>query len=144
MYGEVIIDGKKYIERLQVFPFQLIVTVGLSLVQNLRLTLPGVAPFVAKYLTRETIAAGVPAVRRFKFKFGITDGGINYTSAGVGGINDRVLDSLIFGSGQFPYVVAPNILISPSGSFTYEVEDLSNNVPYTIEMALHGSFLIPA
>lgn len=143
-YGIVTIDGIDYIERPQIFPDQLDVTVGNAITANQRVIMPGVAMFILKALTRESIAAGAIVQRRFRFRFGNTDGGIWYQYAGVGGVNDRVVDTLIFGSGQFPYPIVPHIPYATSANITYEVEDISNNVPYTIHFAFHGSYLIPA
>ncbi len=143
--GRVTINGKEYIERVQVFPVEIQVTVGLSVQTQLRVSMPGVANFLLKGLTRETMAANVPAVRRFRFRFGNSDGMTWYTAGGIGGTTDRVLDSLIFGTGQFPYVLTPSIFYSANASFIFEVEDLAGaaGVPYTIFMALHGSYLLP-
>lgn len=143
MFGMIEIDGVKYIERTQVFPVDINITVNNQVLTSQRLVLPGVAPFVLKKLTRETLAAGVIAARRFKFKFGNTDGGVWYSAAGTGGANDRVVDTLIFGSGQFPYRLVPPVFYSSSANITYEIEDLSANVPYTISLAFHGAYLIP-
>lgn len=144
MFGAIEIDGVRYIERVQSFPVDVNVTVGLSVLLNQRVVLPGVAPFLLKSLTRETIAANVIAARRFRFKFGNTDGGVYYTAAGVGGANDRVVDTLIFGNGQFPYLLVPPVFYSSSANILFEFEDLSNVVPYTTHITFHGSYLIPA
>ena len=142
-YGLVNIDGKNYIERVQVFPLEVPVTVNLSVQSNLRVVLPGVAPFLLKGLTRDTVVAGAPAVRRFKFRLGNTDGAVWYVAGGVGGTTDRVIDPLIFGTAQFPFALVPPIMYGASSSILVEVEDVSNNQPYTIFMGFHGSYLIP-
>ena len=143
MFGRVEIDGVEYIERVQSFPVDVAMTVGLATLLNQRVVLPGVAPFLLKSLTRETIAATVIAARRFRFKFGNTDGGIYYSSAGLGGANDRVVDTLIFGNGQFPYFLVPPVFYTPSANIIFEFEDLSNTVPYVTHITFHGSYLIP-
>jgi hypothetical protein len=144
MFGVIEINGQKYVERVQLFPFRVAVTVGLSILQNQRLVFPGVAPFLLKALTREVVdGAGAPAIRRFKFKFGNSDGQIYYSAAGTGQTNDRVIDTSIFGTGQFPYYFIPGIFYSMNGNFLYEVEDVSNTVPYSIDVTLHGSYLMP-
>jgi hypothetical protein len=140
--GRVTINGKDYIERLQVFPMEVPITVGLS-INLVRLAFPGVANFLLKALTREVIAAAVPAVRRFRFRFGNSDGAIWYSAAGVGGATDRVMDNLIFGTGQFPYPVIPSIFYSSNATMPIEIEDVSGVVPYTIILAFHGSYLLP-
>jgi len=144
MYGMIEINGKKYVERVQNFPFTVNVTVGLAVMLNQRLVLPGVANFLLKALSRDTLsAAGAPVVRRFKFKFGNSDGGIYYSAAGVGGVNDRVVDTSIFGTGQFPYYFIPGIFYGMNSNIMFEIEDLSNTVPYLIEGTFHGSYLMP-
>ena len=97
MFGVIEIDGVKYIERVQIFPAQQLVNADDQIIANQRVVLPGVAPFLLKGLTRNIIAAGVDqtAAFRFRFKFGNTDGGIFYSQAGVGGVSDRVVDTLI-------------------------------------------------
>jgi hypothetical protein len=141
-YGTVQIGGKTYIEREQNFPLIVQVTVNLS-IQRATLPLPGTADFWLKTLTRETVVAGASAARRFAFKLGNSDGSTWYSSAGLGGNTDRVLDTLMFGSGQFPFVLNPYIYYSASASIPMEVEDISNSVPYTIYFNFRGSFLIP-
>jgi hypothetical protein len=145
MYGTVTINGKQYIEREQSFPLEVPVTVGLSL-QRISLVLPGTAEFWLKALTRETIAAGVSAARRFRFRFGNSDGNTWYQSGGSGGTTDRVIDTLLFGSGQFPFIVCPYIYYAASGSIPMEIEDLAGAalVPYTIFFNFRGSYLLPA
>lgn len=143
MYGVVEINGKKYIERPQEFVFSTTFTVALSTQLNQNLVLPGVADFWLKELKRQVIAAGAPATNNFKFRLGNTDGGIWYVSAGNGGTNDRVVDTLFFGTGQFPKVFTPPILYSASASIKMEFEDISNAVPYTINISFGGSYLFP-
>ncbi len=143
MYGILEIGGKKYIERAQIFTAQQLINVNLQVVPNLRLVLPGVANFLLKGLTRTTVVAGAAAARLFRFKLGNTDGANWYMSAGLGGANDRILDPLCFGDAQFPFPIIPGILYGASSSILYEVEDVSNNQPYTIFFAFHGSYLVP-
>jgi hypothetical protein len=142
-YGTVQIDGKTYIEREQSFPLEVAVTVNLS-VQKVSLVLPGTANFWLKCLTRETIVGGASAARRFKFRLGNSDGSTWYQSGGNGGTTDRVIDTLLFGSGQFPFVLCPYIFYGSSSSIPMEIEDISNNQPYTIFFNFRGSYLIPA
>lgn len=144
-FGRVTINGKDYIERVQSFPVELTVTVALSVITQQRVALPGVANFLLKALARETVIAGVPTVRRFRFKLGNSDGSTWYSAAGNGGTTDRVLDSLIFGSGQFPYALTPPIFYSANSSINFEVEDVGGvaGVPYTIFMHFIGSYLLP-
>jgi hypothetical protein len=141
-YGVVNIGGKNFIEREQSFPLQVAVTVNLS-VQKVSLVLPGTADFWLKCLTRETVVAGASAARRFLFRLGNSDGGTWYQSGGNGGTTDRVIDTLLFGSGQFPFVLNPYIYYGASSSIPMEIEDISNNQPYTIYFSFRGSYLIP-
>lgn len=140
-YGMVTINGQNYIEREQTFPLEVAVT-ALQVIKT-SLVLPGTADFWLKCLTRETVAAGASAAKRFKFRLGNSDGSTWYQSGGTGGTTDRVIDTLLFGSGQFPFVVTPYIFYAASGSIPMEIEDISNSA-YTIYFAFRGSYLIPA
>lgn len=139
----VTIDGKNYVERYIEMPFEVTMDVANGVKLNQRLVMPGIAPFYLKALKRVSIAAGVDVTtaRRFKWKFGNSDGGLWYMQAGQGGINDRVVDALVFGSGQFPKVVDPFILYQSTAVIPMEFEDLSGTVPYTIFVSFEGSFL---
>jgi hypothetical protein len=141
-YGTVVINGQTYIEREQTFPLEVTVSVGLS-VQRISLALPGTADFWLKCLTRETVLSGASTPYRFKFRLGNSDGGTWYQSGGNGGTTDRVIDTLLFGSGQFPFVLCPYIMYSANASILCEVEDISNNPPYTIYFAFRGAYLLP-
>ncbi len=101
-----------------------------------RIVLDGEADFLWKLNTRSATGA-------FRIRFGISDSGIWFSSAGnvQGGGNDRVLDSLIFGNGQFPFPVVPHIWIPRSGSLIMDLQDISGN-SNTIEFAFHGSKLV--
>ena len=140
----VTINGKSYIERPQFFPLDVAVTANGIYLQNQRLNLPGLAPFRLKALTRETTANGVSTSNRFKFKLGNTEGGVWYCGAGIGGTNDLVVDTLLFGNGQFPFPVIPSIIYESSSSIMFEVQDISNASPYTISFCFEGTYLFPA
>lgn len=148
MYGVVTIDGKNYLERWQVLPFeQRIITNG-QVVNPLKVSLPGAYDFRLKAITRDEVitATGAPVSNRFKVRFGNTDGAIWYSQGGVGGTTDRVLDTLICGSAAFPYVVIPELYYSKNSAIMMEIEDVSLAAtanPYTIYFAFHGSYLIP-
>ena len=141
-YGTVQIGGKTYIEREQTFPLIVPVTVNLS-IQRIVVALPGTADFLLKCLMRETIVAGASAARRFSVRLGNSDGSTWYSSGGNGGNTDRVIDTLMFGSGQFPFVLNPYIYYSASASIQIEVEDLSSLQPYSIYFGFRGSYIIP-
>jgi hypothetical protein len=141
-FGTITINGQQYVERLQVFNFQIAVASnGQQITQYL--TLPGVADFLLKGLTRDTVTSGASTNTRFLFKLGNSDGSIWYMAGGVGGTTDLVLDSLIFGNGQFPYPVIPGIFYSASASIQMQFQDVSNAAPYTIYGAFHGTYLLP-
>lgn len=142
-YGVVTIDGQQYIERSQIFPLDLNITANAQILTQQRVTLPGVANFLLKGLTREITASGVSATRRFKFRLGNSDGTTWYFAGGIGGNTERVVDTLCFGTGQFPYVLVPPIPYSAGASIMFEVEDISLASPYMISFAFHGSYLIP-
>ena len=145
-YGTVQIGGQTFIEREQTFPLIYNMTVGLSN-NRVTLVLPGTADFWLKCLTRETtaISAGVEAsaARRFAFRLGNSDGSTWYQSGGAGGTTDNVIDTLLFGSGQFPFVLNPYIYYGASSTIQMYIQDISNNVPYNIYFAFRGSYLIP-
>ena len=143
MYGLVEIDGQKYVERFIAIPQDVTISQGLIVMMNQRIVLPGIAPFLLKGWGRSVIAAAAPATNAFRFKFGNSDGGTWYTTAGVGGLNDRVMDTLIFGTGQFPFPVIPHIWYGANSAITYEIEDISNAPTYIIHMVAYGSFLLP-
>lgn len=139
----ITIGGVKYIPRKQTFPAEVTVSVANSIQSQLRLVIPGTYNFILKGLMRDTVAAGASVSRRFKFKFGNTDGATWYSQGGVGGTTDRVLDNLIFGNAQFPGVVIPGIYYDKNAAIMYEVEDISATVPYTIYLGFEGIYLIP-
>lgn len=143
MFGIVNIGGRKYVERPQVFPAQQAVAVANAIIPNLTVVLPGVAKFMLKGLARDSVAAGAVVARPFLFRFGNTDGGLWYASAGLGGASNMVLDTLIFGSAQFPFPLVPHILYEPSANINFEMQDQSANVPYLVHFAFYGSYLIP-
>jgi hypothetical protein len=142
MYGLVNINGQNYVERSQDFPLEVTVSTNLGITTG-SLVLPGVANFWLKALTRDVIVAGASSARRFRFRLFNSDGSTWYSAAGVGGTTNRVIDSCYFGNGQFPRVLIPHIFFSSSASIGWEVEDVSNNQPYTIFISFVGSYLIP-
>lgn len=144
-YGVVTLDGIQYAERPQVFPLEVNITQPFQVLTNQRLTMPGVANFLLKGLTRMILQNGqsASAAIRFRYRMNNTEGSTWFFSGGLGLINDRVFDQLCFGSGQFPYPLIPPVPIHASGSLVYEIEDVTGIVPYTICMAFHGVYLIP-
>ena len=142
-YGVVTIDGQQYVERAQIFPLDLDITTNYQILTQQRVTLPGVANFLLKGLTRETTVNGVSTAIRFKFRFGNSDGATWYISGGVASTTERALDTLCFGSGMFPYPIIPPVPYSAGANIIFEVEDISGLAPYTINFAFHGAYLIP-
>lgn len=159
-FGLITLDGVDYIERPQVFCLEVYIAERYQTYTNLRLTLPGVADFLLKGLTRDTlIPPGIPDPthpqnqdRRFRFRVLNGEGSTWFFSGGLGLFDDRVIDTLCFGSAQFPYPLIPAVPVHASGSLIFEIEDLgvfggSNDpdyYPYTIYLAFHGTYLIPA
>lgn len=141
-YGTVQIGNQTFLEREQTFPLEVAVTVNSS-ITRVPIQLPGIADFWLKAMMRDTLVSGASSARRFKFRLGNTDGATWYQAGGVGGTTDRVIDSLLFGTGQFPFVLNPYIYYSASASILCEIEDLSANAPYTIYFAFRGAYLIP-
>lgn len=142
-YGVVTIDGQQYIERAQIFPLDFQVTSNFQVQTQQRVTLPGVANFLLKGLTREVTVNGISSARRFKFRLGNSDGLTWYISGGIGATTERAVDTLCFGTGQFPYVLIPAIPFSAGANIQFEIEDISGQAPYTINLAFHGAYLIP-
>ena len=142
-YGIVEIDGQQYVERAQVFPADINITTNFQVLTQQRITLPGVANFLLKGLTRETTQNGASFSLRFKFRLGSSDGQTWYISGGVGSTTDRAIDTAVFGTGMFPYPLIPPIPYSAGANIVFEIEDLSGSAPYAINLAFHGAYLIP-
>lgn len=152
MYGQVTIEGKQYTERAETFPIEVPVTANFQVLTNQTFTFPGVANFLLKQLTRKVYATiggvvtDVTGTYPFKFRYGNSDGNIWFVGAGINSIVNRVIDSCVFGTAQFPAVPIPYIFFSSGASFNYEVEDVSGNATanhYVIYIGLIGSYLIP-
>ena len=146
-FGTVVINGKTYVKRPQEFPFSLLAVPSNGTYVNTaaRLVLPGVYDFWLQYLKRDTLVAGVSTARRFLFRFGNSDGSIWYAQAGNGGSQDRVLDSLIFGNGQFPYPLPAPVIYGASSNVLMEFQDVSNQGgTYDIQLSFGGVYLVPA
>lgn len=142
------INGNEYIEKVQIFPIWLQNVASNALLLNQQVATPGNYMFRLKALTRLTIVAGVPTVRPFLFRLGgtsdtswFTGGAVPLNTSGVQ--TDRVLDSNIFGTGQFPFPLIPDILFPAGSNITFEIQDVSNNGPYDIHLAFHGTYLVP-
>src|SRR6516165_6576137 len=148
-YGQITLDGVSYLERPQIFSYQLTVnqTDSEKVFDNQRLTLPGVADFLLKGLSREILVpasvsfpgqfqpgAVVSTDRRFRFRMNNAEGSTWFFSGGLGIFDDRVIDTLCFGSAQFPYMLVPPVPVHSSGSLLFEVEDAFTGgfYPYTI------------
>jgi hypothetical protein len=142
-YGVVTIDNQQYIERAQVFTSVINIDTNLQILTQQRVTMPGVANFLLKGLTREVTTNGLSSNQRFLFRLGNSDGGTWYISGGIGASSDRVVDSAVFGTGQFPYVLVPPITFSAGANIIFEIEDISGQAPYVINLGFHGSYLIP-
>lgn len=153
MYGQIKINGVTYIERLQIFPYELQCSANGQISSGINLQLPGVANFRLKGLTRTVVKSNaVVTTCPFKFRLGNSDGSTWYSQGGnnaplgsnspSGGSIDRVLDSLMFGSGQFPYPLVVPLFYSASSSIRMEFEDISGNSPYTVYLGFHGSYLL--
>ena len=145
-YAVVTLDRQKFVECPQVFPAIVSITTPLQVITG-AVALPGVANFLLRGLARGYAVQEGPFEFRFRFRLGNSDGATWYFSGGVGDNSDRILDTLCFGSGPFPYVVNPPIAYSASAHIRYEIEDLIGfQAPpggYTIYLAFHGTYLIP-
>jgi hypothetical protein len=141
-------DGSQYIERPHIYPAIITVSTNLQVQTGLRVSLPGSYRFRLKALARATVVAGVVTPRAFLFRLGNADGNTLYTGGAVpnstsGAVTDRVLDSLIMGTGQFPFPLVPDVLYEKGSQIMYEIEDISNSAPYVIYIAYIGADLIP-
>lgn len=150
--GIVTVAGQSYIERFQVFPIWLQGVASNALLQNQRVALPGQYMFRLKTLARDVLVLTngvyVRASRPFLFRLGSASDASWYTGGAVslntsGNATDRVLDTNMFGTGQFPKAVVPDILYPAGGQITFEVQDVSQNGPYDIHFAFEGSYLVP-
>ena len=157
VYGMVTLDGIQYVERHQVFGAEVTINTPGQLITNLRLTLPGVANFLLKCLTRDFVKAqdridsSGPPEPIFKFRLVNYEGTTWFTTGGLGLFDDRVFADLSFGDAQFPFPLIPQLPVHATGSLIYELEDsgiltLANNptvFPYTNFYGLQGSYLFP-
>jgi hypothetical protein len=140
-YGTVTIGGKTFIQKEQSFSLK-VTTAGNQLQVRTSLVLPGTADFWLKALMRETLVNGVSTAFRFLFRLGNSDGSTWYQSGGTGGTTDLVLDTLLFGNGQFPFVLDPYIYYGASSSILINYQPLTNDV-YDIYFSFRGAYLLP-
>lgn len=152
VYGQVVVDGLSYIERPQLFVADVQIGVQGQVLTGLRLTIPGVADFLLKGLSRVILSAASPSApqdRLFRFRIVNAEGTTWYFTGGLGIFDDRVISPLCFGSGQFPFPLIPPVPVHANGSLIYEVEDMTlttgpQDFPYTVHIGFHGAYLIPA
>lgn len=145
MYGVITIDGKNYVERWQILPFDLTISGATYVNTSIQINFPGGYDFRMKALTRSVTnssGADVTAASRFKCRIGNSDGGVWY-SQGIGGNTDRVIDTLMFGNAAFPYVIIPSLYYTKNGAILMELETVTNMDTQIIHFAFHGSYLIP-
>lgn len=149
-YGQVVLDGQPYIERHQLFVADVQIDFRYQELTGLRLTMPGVANFLLKGLSRDITHPGFPSLLGDIFRFRIVnaEGTVWYFTGGLGIFDDRVISTLCFGSGQFPFPLVPPIPIHANGSLIYEIQDVGERqqifYPYIIHLGFHGAYLIPA
>lgn len=139
-YGVITLDGKQYLERYQVFVMDVTIPVQNAAFVNQQFTLPGVAPFLLKGLTRDITEPGNPNSVDEIFLFRLQNG--------IGGLaifDDRVVSNLCFGSAQFPFPLIPPVKIEATGSLIFDVIDLgfraAPNYPYIVHLAFQGTYL---
>lgn len=147
-FSKIEIDGQEYVERFQVFPMDVQV-VNVNTVYPQRLVLPGEANFLLKaiaatqFLSGSDVGGTTNLTVRFKFRLGNSDGQRWYMSGGVGATNERLLNTLVLGTGLFPYVLVPPIPYSAGASIPFEVEEFLGQSNFSISFAFIGSYLIP-
>src|SRR5579885_3286787 len=117
--GIIQIGNQSYVERYQCFPSIIQVTTNFQVQTGLIVSLPGSWPFRLKMLSRDVISGGVRVSRPFLFRLGSSDGtswymGGQNPGSSSGTFSNRVLDTNVFGTGQFPYPVIPDILYPTS------------------------------
>lgn len=147
-FAKLEIDGQEYVERFQVFAMDVQV-VNIKTVYPQRLVLPGEANFLLKAIAATQLLGGVDVggntnnTVRFKFRLGNSDGQRWYMSGGIGATNERLLNTLVLGTGLFPYVLVPPIPYSAGASIAFEVEEFLSQSNFQISFAFIGSYLIP-
>lgn len=153
VFGQVTVDGLSYIERPQLFVVDVQIIQPGQVLTGQRLTLPGIADFLLKGLSRVVITGAAPFTiqdRLFRFRLVNAEGTTWFFTGGLGIFDDRVISPLCFGSGQFPFPLIPPVPVHANGSLIFEVEDFPPepaglpNYPYTIHLGFHGAYLIPA
>lgn len=156
-FGEVVVDGQSYVERVQVFTSVRTITTAGQTLTSVPVTLAGVAPFLLKGLSRDILATetGQPGLysrdRRFRFNLRNSQASTWFFTGGLWIFDDRAIDSMCFGSGQFPYMLVPPVPVPANGTMFYDVEDLAladpgdlDYYPYTIFFSFHGTYLYPS
>ena len=135
-YGIVEYNGKRYFEKFHVYPATVALT-ALQVLNNQRVVMQGEADFLLKDI--RAYSPDTDGLNSFEIRLGNSDG-TWFSSAGVGGANDRVLGSLLCGDAQFPGLVIPYILYSRTGAITFDIAELSN-AAYSIAFAFVGSLI---
>lgn len=133
------IGNKIYNSRPLSYPVPPIVVTGSGIV-TVQLSLPGRASYVMENITRASIAAGVDvtAARRFLINWLNSDNNLYYQAAGVGQTSNMVVDSTVFGTPSFPKPIGDGVLLTSTATLTFNVQDLSLVVPYTIYLTVDG------
>lgn len=134
MYGRLQIGGKNYLERF--WTYTNITTLTANQLLTARIVLDGEADFLLKLQC-------VSSTGLFRVRLGTSDSGLWFSSAGnvSGGGNDRVLSTLYFGNGQFPFPVVPHIWFPRSAALLMDLQDVSGG-GNVLEFAFHGSKLV--
>ena len=150
-YGAILVNGSPYLERVQLFTAKRTISAQFQSLPRQRLTLPGVATFSLKGLSRVTLSNPLSGISDFPFLFRLsTTAGATPGYTGPRGIfDDFALSTTCFGSGQFPFPLIPPVLVDASGSLIYDIQDYGlgiddiNDYPYDIWLTFHGHYLIP-
>jgi hypothetical protein len=101
---------------------------------NQRIVTNGDFDFRVKLLTSDQTGA-------FRIRIHNNEGQY-YSSAGEGGVNDRVRNACLFGTGSLPFIVVPHIEIPRSGAISFDLEDISA-APNVVHLVFHGAKLSP-
>ena len=155
--GIIQIGGTNYVERVQVFPVWLQNVASNALLTGQRIAIPGQYMFRLKALSRDVITyaggtsgngIGSRASRPFMFRLGGSNDSSWFYGGAVpintsGTMTDRVLDTNVFGNGQFPFPLAPSIVYPAGSQISFEVQDVSGNGNYDIHFGFIGAYLLP-
>ena len=117
-WGAITLDGRVYMEQPQIYVFDQQIDFPYEILDSLRMSLPGVADFLLKGLTRDVTLPGRPGGsvdQGFRFRLWNAEGNPWYFGGGLGVFSERVIDTMCFGTAQFPYPLIPPVRYPATG-----------------------------